>query len=443
MWCQVDAPPVQQAPGGVEDTTGGAATSTSGMQGPMLTPAVIGGGEGYTLAYSTETPRTNYLRGGLLFGVAYDDNALSTGGKAAGDVSYSIMPNIALDQSRPRLHWTLTYSPGFILYQRYTAYNQTSQNLGATFSYRLTPHVTFTAQEGFAKTSGASDELAPSETGGLSGAVQSPNQTIIGPVADTIADNSTARLSYQFSQNGMVGLTGNFSELDYPNPGEVPGLFNSKTSGGGAFYNHRISGKHYIGATYQFQKYLSPALNLGDQMTQTQTVLGFYTLYFRPTFSLSLFGGPQHSETNGPGVPPLNLWSPSAGGSLSWQGEHTSITIGYSRRIADGGGLGGAVTLDNADANLRRQLTRSLNVTFGAGYGMNKVLDPLPQDNTSGHSLSGTALLQRAFGEHFNTTLGYLRLREAYSNVAVLSNDLSRDRVWFSVAYQFQKPLGR
>jgi hypothetical protein len=442
LWCQVDA--AQQAPSGVEDVTNGTPTnSTGGSQAPMIVPATVGGGEGYALAFSSETPRTNYLRGGLVFGVAYDDNAFPTGARALGDVSYTVAPNIVLDQSRSRMHWSLTYSPGFTFYQKYTTYNQSSQNAGGNFSYRLTPHVTFSAQEGFAKSSGMSNQFAPIEGTGSTGIVQNPNQTIVAPIADTITDTSTARLSYQFSQNGMVGITGNFSELDYPNHSEAPGLFNSNTTGGGGFYTHRLSGKHYIGATYQFQKYLARAPNVGDQTTQTHSIVGFYTFYFKPTLSLSFFGGPQHSETHGLNALPLDSWSPSGGGSLSWQGQRTSTSISYSRRIADGGGLEGAVTSNTADASLRRQLARNLNATFGADYATNKLLDVVPLYNTSGHSISGSASLQRALGEHFNMTLGYLRLHQTYSDIAALANAPNRDRIWVSIAYQFQKPLGR
>src|SRR5581483_1654677 len=104
LWSQVNTSSSQQAgtqqtgsqqtPGGVEDVTGGATTdSSNSSQAPMITPSPVGGGEGYALAYASETPRTNYLRGGIVFGVAYDDNALSSGAKPVSDVSYSIAPN--------------------------------------------------------------------------------------------------------------------------------------------------------------------------------------------------------------------------------------------------------------------------------------------------------------------------------------------------------------
>ncbi len=216
LWAQVDAtsqqqsnPPSQagsqQVPGGVEDVTGGAATNdSSNSQPPMITPSPVGGGEGYALAYASETPRTNYLRGGLVFGVAYDDNAFSTGAKPVSDVSYSIAPNIALDQSRSRLHWTLSYSPGFTFYERYSSYNQSSHNLGANLSYRLSPHVTFSAQEGFSKTSGSSNQFTPNEGAGSSGVVQTPNETIIAPIADMISGHffGASELSIQPERNG-------------------------------------------------------------------------------------------------------------------------------------------------------------------------------------------------------------------------------------------------
>jgi hypothetical protein len=115
----------------------------------------------------------------------------------------------------------------------------------------------------------------------------------------------------------------------------------------------------------------------------------------------------------------------------------------YSRRVSDGGGLQGAVTSNSAEVSLRRQMTRNLNATFGANYANNKVLDPLPGDNTSGHTLTGSASLQRAFGEHFSMMLGYSRLHQTYNEIVAISSSPDRDRVWFSIAYQFQRPLGR
>jgi hypothetical protein len=403
--------------------------------GAMVSPAPING-EGYSLEFASETPRTNYLSGGLVLGSAYGNGVVASG---ASDVSYSVSPDISFDQTRSRLKWGLSYSPGFTFYQKYSSLNQTNQNVASKFSYRLSPHVTFSAQELFSKAVGG---YAPPclEGTGACGSITSPNGSILAPNTDTINDASSAQITYQFSPGGMVGATGNFSELRYPHQSEVPGLNDSSATGGGVFYTHRLSGKHYIGATYQYQKYLT---HPDDSATLAQSLMLFYTLFLQHSLSFSVFGGPQYSDSHGPpSFVAARAWSPGGGISVNWQGQHNSLIASYSRRLSDGGGLQGAVAYNGVDASIRHQFSAAWSGTLSADYSVNRVLNSLALDNTSGHSISGTVTLQRQLGEHFNLGAGYLRLHQSY-NIQALSTDPNRDRVWVSVGYRFQKSLGR
>jgi hypothetical protein len=199
---------------------------------------------------------------------------------------------------------------------------------------------------------------------------------------------------------------------------------------------------HYIGATYQYQLFLAYP-TLGQSETQSHSVFGFYTVYLRPTLSVSFFGGPQYSTTQQFGQPTSNLWSPGGGASMGWQGKLTSFAASYSRTVTDAGGLSGAVQANTANASLRRQLARSLNASVGTSYASNNVLDALPTFNTSGHSISGNASVQRQIGEHLNLQLLYMRLHQSYSGIAAISSVPDRNRVMATISYQFIRPLGR
>ena len=73
----------------------------------------------------------------MTFTGAYTDNVLgSVGGPPVSDVSYSISPFIALDETTTRLHWILTYAPGFTFYQKTSARNEADQNASINFQYR-------------------------------------------------------------------------------------------------------------------------------------------------------------------------------------------------------------------------------------------------------------------------------------------------------------------
>jgi hypothetical protein len=420
----------------------GAEVAATGAGGtPMMTPAPISG-EGYSMGLASET-RANYLHGGLVFGSTYDDGAtISANGQPVSDVSYSIWPTISLDQTHSRLHWDLSYSPGFTFYQRTSARNEADQNFAVDSKYRLSPHVTLSVRDSFQKTSNVLNQPNSDLAQPVSGAVFVPNDSVIAPVADMLRNVANATLTYQFSANGMIGASGTFSNLHYPNQAQVPGLYDSSSSGGSVFYNHRLSKMHYIGATYEYQRFLAYP-TLGQSETQAHSIFLFYTLYLKPTFSISVFGGPQYSDTGQFGVPTMRAWSPAAGASIDWQVRVTSFAASVSRSISDGGGLVGAVHSNSANGSLRWQFTRSLSMAVGANYTDNIVLDALPLFNTGGHTISGNASLQRQVGEHLKVELQYMRLHQSYSDIAVLSSAPDRNRESITISYQFARPLGR
>jgi hypothetical protein len=414
----------------------------------MLTPPLVSGQSYPTEPASQE--RSNYLRGGVAFTSAYSDNALgSVNGHPISDESYSIAPMLALDETTPRLHLVSTYAPGFTFYQHESNLNLADQNAAVDFHYRLSPHVTLSIRDGFQRTSSVFNQPDVSEVGAVAPGAQPANFSVIAPIADRLNNSGNVGITYQFSMNAMVGANGTFSNLHYPNPAEVAGLYDSSTQGGSAFYSHRISKLHYLGATYQYQRLASyPGAGLNE--TQTHAVLLFYTLYPNSRFSLSFFGGPQYSDTVQPPLAPLpfalpaiKAWTPATGGSLNWQERVTAFSMSYSHIISGGGGLIGAVHMDGASASVRRQITRGLSGSLAASYVQNDVIGSFFGGNYNGHTISATASLQQTFRQNISLQFGYTRLRQDYSGVAVLASAPTTNREFFSLSYQFSRPLGR
>jgi hypothetical protein len=426
------------AQGGAE----AAATGPGGGGGGMMTPSPVSG-EGYSMGFTSET-RSNYLRGGLVFSTAYQsDVATGSNGQPISDVTYTILPTISLDQTRSRLHWVFTYSPGFTFYQKMTSLNQANQNLGVNLRYRLSPHVTLSLRDTFQQTSSVLNQPNTDLQQPVSGGVFVPNYSVIAPNAEVFTNTANATLTYQFAANAMVGAGGTFGNLYYPNQSQVPGLANNSSSkAGSAFYSHRLSKKHYIGVTYQYQVFSTSGTGVQSE-THAQSIFGFYSLYFTPTVSLSFFGGPQYSSTQQLGVPSSQGWSPGGGVSFGWQGKLTSFAASYSQTINDGGGLSGAVHASSANASLNRQLARKLSGNIGASYSNNSVLDVLPTLNTGGHTISGNASVQRQVGQRLNLQLQYTRVHQSYSDVAAISAIPDLNRVAVNISYQFMRPLGR
>ena len=231
-------------------------TAPSSSDDRMLTSPVVSGQAYPTSLGSGE--RSNYLRGGLSFTTAYTDNVLGTvNGPPVNDVSYSVFPTIALNETTSRMHTEFTYAPGFTFYQRVSARNEADQNASINFQYRLSPHVTFSAQDGFRKSSNVFNQPDLASSAGVSAGAQVANFSVIAPTADSLSNSGNGGFAYQFARNAMIGVSGTFSNLHYPNPAEVPGLYDSSTQAGSAFYSFRISKMHYVGVTYQYQWFLA------------------------------------------------------------------------------------------------------------------------------------------------------------------------------------------
>ena len=440
LWSQMDTTPTAPVP-----AVTGVQSSNSDQ---MMTPPPVSG-QSYPTA-PTAAERSNYLRGGVAFASAYTDNALgSVNGHPVSDVGYSIWPTVALDESTSRLHIVSTYAPGFTFYQRETNLNEADQTATIDVQYRLSPHVSISARDGFQKTSSVFNQPDPTAAFAVSGGAQQANFSVIAPIADLLSNAGNVGMTWQFAANAMVGASGTFANLHYPNQAQVPGLFDSSSQGGSVFFTHRISKMHYVGATYQYQRLVSYP-TLGQNETQTHALLFFYTLYASSRLSLSFFGGPQYANV-GPqyfnaqsaAVPGFQSWNPQVGGSMGWQGRLTNIAVSYSHMISGGGGLIGAVKLDSATASIRQQMTRKLSGSIAGGYAQSNVLGSALLGNDNGHTLSGTASLQQTFGERISLQLGYTRLHQDYSGVAVLAETPNTNREFVSISYRFYRPLGR
>lgn len=399
---------------------------------PMILPALLND-DGYSLTFASETPRTNYMSGGVNFLTVYDDNILPLSGPTVTDVKYSVEPNIDLQQSRSRLTWNLAYSPGFRFYQRNRSLNGVDHNLGLSLQYRVSPHVTLSFGENFQK---ATDLLYSSDTSFGSGSTPS----LLPPSTPRITTLSTVQATYQFSQNGMVGIEGTFSGLWYPSRSNLDRLFDSTAGGSEVFYMHRVSRSHYLGVTYGFQKLLT---HPGKAETQTQSALLFYTFTLPPTLEISVFAGPEHADTHNGDAFPLRNLLPATGFNLAWHGERASVLAGYSKRLSDGGGLATAARSDRAEASVRWQVARSLTASLGGSYWTNHLLDSQSEFGFGGHTWSETASLNRDIGERLEAKVGYTRLYQTYPNIPAIASAPNRNNVWVSISYKFDRPLGR
>jgi hypothetical protein len=417
-------------------------TSSSDEDTRMQTPPPVSN-EAYPTAVGSES-RSNYLRATIIFDTAYNDNVLGGGvTHPVSDAIYTIWPTIALDQTTPRQHLTLIYSPGFTFYQPTSELNNVNQSAVLAFQYRLSPHSAVSLRDSFQRSSNILNQPNPLSGESISGSPQPTPVNVIAPFADQITNAANIDFSYQFNRNGMIGAGGVVTELDYPDPAAVPGLSNSNSRGGSAFLSHRLSGAQYVGATYQYLSSQANPMNAQSE-TQTHTIFSFYTIYLKRTVSLSLAGGPQLADATQSSAPSYRSWTPAAMASIGWQRSHTNFAVSYLRTITGGGGLSGAFRSNSANASARWQMTRTWTVGSNAGYTNNKNVTPFfSSTSPGGHSASGTVSIQHSISDHLRAELGYTRLHQSYGGIAIISSAPDSNREFISLSYQFTRPLGR
>ena len=408
-------------------------------------PAVLGG-RGTSSAFLSELKRSNFLRGGVNVGAAYDDNPLLSGG--GSNTSESIFPNISIEQTTSLARWSLGYAGGLTVNhltanQKITNQNQGSHNLNFDSQFRLSPHVNLRVAENFSVITGFFD--AGNGSGVVAGA-GGPNASLITPLATQRSSLTTVETNYHFALNDLIGASGSFYDLHFNNVSQPSAgtqstqLTDTQTASGSVFWLHRIFRGDWGGASYRFDRItFNPS---GETRVHSFSVVNTLSLSRRLT--LTGFAGPQYSENVG--TTQLNQssnWSVAGGVEGSWQDERTSVSAGYSRSISDGGGLLGSVRLQNVHGNFRRQLVPGWAAAVNASHGTNQSVTGPSTTGTSSINLTSAGVsLERNVGKSIGLRLGYSHDFQEQLGSPAQTLDAHKNRFFVTLSYQWAKPLG-
>jgi len=422
-----------QVEGGTEDTNNDL---------PQI-PALLGG-KGTSSAFLSEMERSNYLRGGINVGATYDDNPLLLSSGMESNTSETIFPNIRIDESSSRMHWTLGYAGGLTVNQKITSENQGSHNLNFDSQYRLSPHVNLRVAETFSMITGFFDAGNGAEVVAGSGG---PNTSLITPLATQRSSVTTVETNYHFALNDLIGASGSFYDLHFTNVPAGAQLTDTQTASGSAFWLHRVFHGDWSGLSYGFDRFTS---NPGDSETRVHSFRAVNTLSLWKRFTLTGYIGPQYSENqglvSGATQPTPNAWSVAGGAEGGWRDQHTSVSAGYSRAISDGGGVLGAVRLQNVHGNFRRQLTPGWAAALNVSHGTNQALTVPP---SSINLTSAGISLEHNLGKSLGFRMGYSHDFQQQFGVPGATPtsppqtfDASRNRFFVTLSYQWARPLG-
>jgi hypothetical protein len=419
------------------------ATEDTSYSLPQI-PALLGG-KGISTAFVTDLERSNYLRGGINVGGAYDDNPLLDSAGSEGNASVSIFPNISIEQTTSRTRLLLGYAGGLTINQRFTSEDQGSHNLNFDSQFRMSPHVNLRVAENFSVTTGFFDSGNGSAIVAGSG---TPNVSLIAPLSTQRSSLTTVETNYHFALNDLVGASGSFYDLHYTSPAqgtELTILPDSQTATGSAFWLHRLFRDNWAGASYRFERLTFTG---GDE-TRVHSFFAVDTMKLAKHFTLTGFAGPQHSDnqfllssSGGPAMmqtTQANDWSFAGGVEGGWQTQRTSLFAGYSRSISDGGGLLGAVRLQNVYGSFRRELVPGWAAALNASHGSNRALVVSEGTASSINITSAGVSLERNLRKSIGFRMGYSHdFQQQYGPTF----NASRNRYFVTLSYQWSKPLG-
>lgn len=406
----------------------------------MMTPPPVSG-DAYPVMVGAES-RANYVAGAIVVTGAYNDNLMIDPTHKIGDSTYAIVPSISLDRRSPRISESLEYSSGFNLYQNTTTLNGVTQQGSGSVRFHLRPFTTLTVSDGFYQNSNLFNQSNPYAATGVPAGGSQGTAVYVYPFAQMLGNLLNVGLTHQYSRNALVGASVSQSFLRYAKSTLYPGLEDSDVRGASGFFSRRFSRNQYAGVNYNYSKITTTPLH---SRTDTHTILGFYTLFFSPTVSVSVLGGPQRFTSRDPvSGTSISSWTPALQGSAGFQMAHTSFSASYSRIVSSARGLVGAYHSNLASVGVRRKLTRIWSVDGNADYALFKNATPSASYlNQGGHTISATASVNRSFRERIAIQAGYSRFHQSYNFGANTPVNPDADRLFGSFSYSFSKALGR
>lgn len=388
--------------------------------------------------------RTNYLQLGMTFAASYIDNLYAgTTPKPIQETTFSILPTIAFDQTRSIQHFRFTYDPGFTFYSPTSSLNEIDQSASVTYRRRLSIHATLRLDDEFEDSSTSFGPGFAGIGGATSGGSLVSPPGVIPPFAQRLTNSSRAQWTLQTGPTSMIGLEGIGSVLNYPNPRQAIGLFNTNKRGGSAFYSRLITHHQYLGGKYSYS-YSVAEVPQSSVDLQAHIFAGFYTYYFSKDWSLSFMGGPEYYKEHQTQSSNESAWTPSVSARAERQGQYSTYAVGYSQLVAGGGGIAGAYYSKTADASGQIQLARRTVAGIRGSYTDNRAVAPLHSViSENGHSITGSVYARYTVSDHLYLMCDYQRIHENYAQIISIQNNPDSGRVAVSITWEATRPFGR
>ncbi len=403
------------------------------------------------LRYITQQPETSGFAVELHSASSWDDNILGDNARRVRDYVFEEGALFSIWTKGPGWKLGLDYRPNALFYQTARNFNQVDQRLDFDNEFHAGRHLLFRLKDSLDYTTGG---LEPRANGDLSlpaGGSSNLNTTLFTPFSRQFANEASGEVEYDVSHRTSFNFTGGhafrrFTNIGNANTNPAPSLLSTQSDVGAGSYSYRVTRHFTTSLEYQYQ-------NLRfSQSFHDITHGAFLKLLWdaSPYVTLSVFGGPEYSDSEGqflvPSTNPLQpgnvlvtqrtmRWNPGGGGSVTFRSNQTVVRLTAHYLVADGGGLLPAVTNSYEGAEIRRPMAWKWDIALTGSNARSLALQG-PNGKGAFDTQSAGVALERPLLQTLSLHLGYNYLRQRANQSVPLVLDVDRNRFTLGLFYR-------
>ena len=401
--------------------------------------------------YATERPATSGLAVELRSEASWDDNILGNNAHRVRDYLLEEGGLLRIWTRKPAWGMGLEYRPDALLYRTASNLNQLDHRLIFDNDFQLAHHVLFRSKDSLDYTTGVLEPRSNQDVSLPVGGSPGLNLTLFTPFARQFANDASGEMEYDASRRTTFLVSGDhgfrrFTNADGANASLTPSLFNTQSDVGDASYSYRVTKHFTAGFEYQFRNYRF------GQPFHGKTHSGFLRVQWQvgPHVTLSGFGGPEYSDSEGqfviPSVDPLQAgngvvtqktkqWSPAVGGSLTLRSSQTVVHLSTQWLVTDGGGLLAMVSNSYEGAEIRQQLAGRWDIALTGSNARSVALQGPLGKGAVDTQVAGMSIEHPLWGS-LNLHVAYNYLRQHSNQFVPFAVELDRNR--FTVGLFFR-----
>jgi hypothetical protein len=399
------------------------------------------------LSLGTMAPTHSYWQPHLSVAATLDSNPSYSTGSSDWTTWTSLLGGVDIHHISGVSNMLVGYTGGGMFSNSGAAENGIIQQLGFQdkFTFRRSTFSVFEqlaylpeSSFGFAGAAGAG--LPGSGSLGL-GTGFTPGQSILTPRGQNLTSSTAIEYDNKLTPRASLTFVGGYSLLHY--------FENELANYGGvnfqAGYNYQLTRKDTIAVSYLFNGIRYNNLN---QSINANTIQGSYGRRVTGRLAFQIAAGPQFVSSTSPitgststtvsGTNSVSALYWSLNSSLTYQLHRASLAASYNHGVTGGSGLLAGAETDIVSGSVTKQVTRTFNFSWNAGYSRNKgfALGTTAISQTYGYWFTGVNVTH-PFGRSLDVFMNYqLQYQNTDDNTCVgtgCTTSVIRNQIAFGV----------